>query len=327
MKKYKLGVVGLGYWGPNLIRNFQKNENFEVKWGCDLIEKNLTKAKREFPSVKFTKDIKNLINDENISLIALATPPESHYALGKMILLSGKHLWVEKPFTNTYENASELAQIARDKGLLIHVDFPFIFYGPVMKIKEMIGKRKIGKPLYYSSIRSNLGLIQSGVDVIWDLAPHDLSILFYLFPELVVKNVKVSGSKHIGNNKYLQIADLVLECEGHFMAYIFLSWLSPVKIRLTTIGGKNKMILFDDIEPSEKVKLYDTNVKIKKSTIEPFNPVYRSGNVLIPTFDRTEALLNEITYLYNSLQEPIKNFYTMELGLKILSILENTRKG
>jgi predicted dehydrogenase len=326
MKKYKIGIIGLGYWGPNLVRNFHKHDGFEIRWGCDLMEQNLIKSKKEFPFVKYTKNINNLIQDKSISLIALATPPETHYFLGKKILESGKHLWIEKPFTNKYEHADGLSKIAKNKNLLIHVDFPFIFHGPVIKIKEMLEKNKIGKPLYYSSVRSNLGLIQKGVDVIWDLAPHDLSILFYLFPKLVVNSINVSGSKHIGNSKYFQIANLVLKCEDRFMAYIYLSWLSPVKFRLTTIGGRDKMILFDDIEPTEKIKLYDKNVKIKRSTITPFNPVYRVGDVLIPTFDQTEALLKEIDYLYNNLLKPKKDYYTLELGLKVLEVLEKTKE-
>ncbi|MCL4417626.1 MAG: hypothetical protein M1365_13190 [Actinobacteria bacterium] len=191
----------------------------------------------------------------------------------------------------------------------------------------MLDKNKIGKPLYYSSIRSNLGLIQKGVDVIWDLAPHDLSILFYLFPKLNIKKVNVSGSRHVGNSENYQIANLILECENHFMAYIYLSWLSPVKMRLITLGGKDKMILFDDIEPSEKIKLYDKNVKIKRSSITPSNPVYRTGDIVVPALDRKEALEKEMEYLYEELSQKRKLSTTAELGLKILNVLECTRKG
>ncbi len=326
MKKFTIGVVGLGYWGPNLVRNFFDHDNFEVKWGCDLVENNLSKIKKSFPSVEVTKNIHELLNDSQLDIIAVASPPETHYPLGNMILEKGKHLWIEKPFTTSLRDARKLYALARQKKLYLHVDLPFIFYGPVMKIKELINKKVIGNPFYYSSIRTNLGLIQKTADVLWDLAPHDLSILFYLFPDKKVIRVHANGSSPISNVGKDQIANLVVEFDERFTAYIHVSWLSPVKLRLITIGGGKKMILFDDISPSEKIKIYDKTIKIERNAVTPFRPLYRAGDVLIPIFSQKEALLSEIDFLYEKMTEKSFNYYTVEIALKILDVLEHVNR-
>lgn len=323
MNTYTIGVVGLGYWGPNLVRNFFDHSNFNVKWGCDLIDANLSKIKKSFPSVRLTKNIRELLNDPGVDMIAVATSPETHYPLGKMILEKGKHLWIEKPCTTSLHDAKKLYKLAKRNKLYLHVDFPFIFYGPVLKMKELIDTNVIGTPLYYSSLRTNLGLIQKTVDVIWDLSPHDLSILFHLFPNKKVTNVQAVGSSLIHNAEKNQIANLVVQFDKKMTAYIHLSWLSPMKLRLITLGGNKKMILFDDISPSEKIKIYDKSVSVEKSELTPFKPMYRAGDILIPTFSQNEALLTEIDFLYKKLSEKKFDYYTAEIALKILKVLEN----
>lgn len=323
MKKISVGVVGLGYWGPNLVRNFFENNNFIMKWGCDLIENNLIKISRNFPTIKVTKKITDLLNDPDLGLIAIASPPEYHYKLGKLVLESGKHLWIEKPFTTSLSDAKKLYNLAKRKNLYLHVDLPFIFYGPVLKIKDLVNNKTLGEPLYYSSFRTNLGLIQKNVDVVWDLAPHDLSILFDLFPDKKITNVQMIGSSPVINGEKNQIANLVIEFNKKFTAYIHLSWLSPVKLRFITLGGSKKMILFDDISPSEKIKIYDKNVEIERNNLTPFKPLYRTGDILIPTFSQKEALSSEIDFLYKKLQEKKYNYYTAEIALKILKVIES----
>jgi predicted dehydrogenase len=325
MKKIKTAIVGLGYWGPNLIRNFRKHPSFEVVGGCDLIDENLTRISQEFPSISLTKSYSDLLNNPELDLIAIATPPETHYKLGKMALEAGKHLWIEKPFTTSYTHAKELYEIAQKKNLSLHVDLPFMFYGPVLKMKELIEKKEIGKPFYYTSIRTNLGLIQKEVDVIWDLAPHDFSIIFSLFPTIKPVKIDIDGSSHVGDAHKKQIANLVVHFDNGLCAYIHLSWLSPAKIRLITIGGEEKMILFDDIEPTEKIKIYDKKVQMKPGEITPFKPVYRSGDVWIPSFDQTEALYKELDYLAKEMHSKKLKYVTAKVELQTLQILEEAK--
>jgi len=324
MKKIKVGAIGLGYWGPNLVRNFYAHPGFEVKYACDLIDKNLEKINKSFPTINLTKNFEDLLKDEEIKIIAIATPPETHYKLGEKILLAKKHLWVEKPFTTSYHDAKKLIEIADKKNLYIHVDLPFLFYPPVEKIKNLVDNEVIGKPYYFTSLRTNLGLIQKEVDVVWDLAPHDLSIIFYLFPKLNIKSVKIFGSSHLTNHYKPQIATIIIYFIEGLVAYIYLSWLSPVKIRLIKIGGSKKMILFDDINPTEKIKIYDKSVKIEKNEITPFNPIYREGDVLIPYIENKEALYNQVDYLYSFFSGKNKKIIdTKNIALSILKIISN----
>jgi|SRR3989344_408080 len=326
MKKISVGVVGLGYWGPNLVRNFSDHDNFSVSWGCDLVEENLTQIKKTYPLIKITKNINDLLNDPLLDMIAIATTPETHFLLGKKVLESNKHLWIEKPFTTSLADAQKLYNLAVNRHLYLHVDFPFIFYGPVLKIQELLSKRTIGEPFYYTSFRSNLGLIQKNIDVIWDLAPHDLSIIFHLFPDRQITRIQTIGSSPIANGEKNQIANLAIEFEKNFTAYIHLSWLSPVKLRLITIGGKKRMILFDDINPSEKIKIYDKSIKIVRNKMTPFKPVYRTGDILVPTFSQKEALLSEIEFLYAKMAERTFDYYTAKIAVKILKVLESVNK-
>lgn len=321
MKKINVGVVGLGYWGPNLVRNFYKHEGFEIKWGCDLLDRNLLKIKKDYPFLNLTKNINDLLTDNELDLIAIATPPETHFRLGNLVLENRKHLWVEKPFTTSYNDALKLFKLAKKKNLYLHVDLPYIFYPPVEKIKEIIDKGEIGKPFYYTSWRTNLGLVQKEVDVVWDLAPHDLSIIFYLFPKLDVEKVRILGSSHLKNHSKNQIANLVINFNNGFAAYIYLSWLSPVKIRLVTIGGSEKMILFDDINPTEKIKIYNKNIQIIKDKITPFNPVYREGDVIVPYFLNEEALFRELNFILNEFKNKKRSYLTSNIALRFLEVL------
>lgn len=322
MGKIKVGIIGLGYWGPNLVRNFHQHSAFEVLWGCDIDDSHLKKIKKDYPFLKVTQKASDLYNDPELDLIVVSTPPKTHFSLGEKILKSGKHLWVEKPFTTSFKKAKKLFDFAKTKHLYLHVDLPYIFSSPVMSIKKILKNKAIGKPYFYNSIRTNLGLIQSDTNVLWDLAPHDISILYYLFPDLKVKKIVATGSSHLKNDFKNEISSLILYFTNNFVAYIHLSWLSPAKIRLITIGGQKKMILFDDIQPTEKVKVYNKNIEIIKSQITPFKPVYRTGDVWIPSLGQNETLYNQVDFLSKKLRYKKFDYYTADIGLKILKILD-----
>ena len=321
-KKIAVGVVGLGYWGPILLRNFHNHPNFKIKWGCDLASLKIKKCKKTFPFLNYSNKIDELLNDDELEFIAIATPPHTHFGLAKKVLSSGKHLWIEKPFTTKNNDAEEIFKIAKNKKLYLHVDFPYIFHDPVLKIKKIIDKEQIGKLYYYSSIRENLGLVQEKVNVIWDLAPHDLSILFYLFPKFKVKRIESSGSNHLKNHSEFEIANIVIKFDNGFTAYIHLSWLSPTKTRLIKIGGSKKMIEFDDIKNVNKIKLFDKSISINKNTSSLFNPFYKNGSISKPTIIQKEALFNELEFVYKQLTQKDFNYETVQIALKIHQVLK-----
>jgi predicted dehydrogenase len=324
MSNLSIGIVGLGYWGPNLLRNFSTCPGWTVKYGCDLSEKNLEKMRAQYPSVTYTSDLNVLLNDPTLSAIAVATPTSGHYAIAKAALEAGKHVLIEKPITTTSAEAEELIALAASKGLHILVDHTFVYTGAVRKIEELVKSGDLGTLYYFDSTRINLGLIQKDVNVLWDLAIHDLSILGLVCDLSTLTSVYAHGSKHYGQQE--EIGHLHLSFAGGFEAHIHVSWLSPVKLRQTIIGGTKKMVLFDDINPSEKLKIYDTGVEQKTlgetQQSDPFFPVYRSGDVLIPKIDNTEALRLEADHFHKVIDGLEKPKVPGEQGKKIVQILE-----
>lgn len=293
-----IGIVGLGYWGPNLLRNFAAT-GWNVRYGCDLSEKNLEKMRLQYPAITFTSDLDTLLNDPELTIIAIATPTKGHFPIAKAALEHGKHVLIEKPMTETVAEADELIALAQEKGLHIFVDHTFVYTGAVRKIKELVDTGDLGSLYYFDSTRINLGIIQKDVNVLWDLAIHDLSILGQICDLTTLSSLYAHGSKHYGQQE--EIGHLHLSFANGFEAHIHVSWLSPVKLRQTIIGGTNKMVLFDDIQPSEKIRVYDTGVQQgalgETAKADPFFPVYRSGDVLIPKLDNTEALRREADHI------------------------------
>ena len=276
----KVAIIGLGYWRPNLLRNFYQHLDVKVEAICDLDLSRVLHFKNKYKDISIaTTNYKEFLKEE-IDLIAIATPPETHYEIAKNVLLADKHVLVEKPFTRTSAEAEELIEIAEKKGLKIFVDHTFVFHPVVRKMKEIIEKGELGKIYYFDSERINLGLFQLGVNVIWDLAVHDFSIISYLFPELRFIKVKAYASKHI-HPYYEDIAHVILEADNGFIAHIHVSWISPVKIRKTIIGGSEKMLWWDDIHPFEKLKIYDSKIEIDVSKEDPFFPRYVKGDIKI----------------------------------------------
>lgn len=322
----KVGVIGLGYWGPNYIRNFVRHDQTEIVWSCDLSDKSLNEIRKYYPHLKFTKDYYDILNDPSIELVAIATPPETHYKIAKAALKANKHVLIAKPLATKSTEAKELVQIARDKGLLLHGDLTYLYTGAIRKIKELLAKKTIGEPLYYDSIRANLGLIQNDVNVLWDLAPHDFSIIGFLFNFKPVKIFAV-GSKHHENSKGEEMAHITINYSNNFIAHIHISWLSPVKLRTILIGGTEKMILFDDVEPDEKVRIYDKGVSIPSGLVTPFKPVYRSGDIIIPKLENEEAIYTEIQEIVTKIHSKKITYENADLNARIVYFLEACDKS
>ncbi len=319
--KIKVGVIGLGYWGPNYIRNFIRHDQTEVVYGCDLSDKSLDIVKNYYPHLKITKNYSEILSDPDIQLVAIATPPETHYKIVRESLEANKHVLIAKPIATKFADAKELISLAQEKGLLIHGDLTYLYTSAVRKIKETLETRAIGESLYYDSTRANLGLIQNDVNVIWDLAPHDFAIISYLFG-LKPKKVFCVGSKHHGNSSGEQMAHITVTYTNNFIAHIHLSWLSPVKLRTILIGGTKKMIFFDDVQPDEKVKIYDKGITISAESVTPFKPLYRSGDVIIPKLDQEEALYLEVEDIVNQIAGARISYANAQLNLDIIELLE-----
>lgn len=318
-----VAVIGLGYWGPNLVRNFESLDNAKVVYACDLIDENFIKINRNYPSIKLVKEYREILEDDKVDLICIATPPATHYKIAKECLEAGKNVLIEKPMTTNVKDAIDLINIADEQDLKIFVDHTFVFSPPVIKIKEIIDS--IGKPLYFDSERINLGLLQKDINVIWDLAPHDFSILTYLF-EFEPNSLIAIGSK-LRHPYYEDIAHITIKYENGFIAHVHVSWISPIKIRKTIIAGDKKMILYDDTNFFEKVKVYDKGVYVDLSKESPFFPTYRSGDIYVPKIENKEPLRIEAEHVIDSIlnnKKPIADGYA---GLKVVKLLEACDKS
>lgn len=320
MKTYGIGIVGLGYWGPNLLRNFHATEGANVLYGCDLDEKRIAKLQAAFPAVTYTADYSQLLQDPAVDLIVVATRTAGHFPLAKQALEAGKHVFIEKPMTATVAEATELNKLAEEKGLHIFVDHTFAFAPAVEKMVEQAQSGALGDLLYFESTRINLGIIQQDTNVLWDLAVHDLSILSRLRRLDDVVSLHAHGSKHFG--EHIEIGHLHLTFADGFAAHIHVSWLSPVKIRHTFLGGTKAMVTYDDTEPSEKVRVYDKGVEHAGTEADPFFPKYRSGDVLIPALDTTETLLRETRHVIACLCGDEQPYAGGSEGLQFVRILE-----
>jgi len=319
--KVSVGVIGLGYWGPNYLRNFYRQEQTEVVWGCDLSEAVLTKTQRSYPYLKLSKNYQELINDSKLDCIAIATPPKSHFKIVKESLLAGKHVLVAKPMATNSLDAKALLKLAQKKNLLLYGDLTYLYSGAIKSIKNMIVSKVMGEPLYFDSVRTNAGPIRDDASVIWDLAPHDLSIINFLF-NLAPKKVFAVGSRHHKNSTTEEMAHITINYANNFVAHIHLSWLSPVKLRTISIGGTRKMIFFDDVQMNEKVKIYDNQIDKLNEEITPFKPFYRSGNIIIPKLENEEALFLEINDVINQISRKTKDYQNAKLNIKIIELLE-----
>ena len=316
-----MGIIGYGYWGPNIVRNFLSTENAQIISICDIDEEALNKAKKNFPKLTTTSDPNEVLTSTEIDAVAIVTPVYTHYELAKKALENGKHIFVEKPLTSSVVEAEELIELAEKNNVKIMVDHTFLFTGAVKKIKELINDGILGNLYYFDSTRVNLGLFQHDINVIWDLAPHDLSIMDYIIQEKPT-GITATGIEHFGRGLE-DVAYITVFFDSNIIAHFNVNWLSPVKIRMTLIGGEKKMLVWNDLESDEKVKIYDRGVNIEdKKGIYELLLSYRSGDIWIPMVEKTEALKLEAEYFIDCIENdktPINDGYA---GLNVVKILE-----
>ncbi|MCC6553570.1 MAG: Gfo/Idh/MocA family oxidoreductase [Polyangiaceae bacterium] len=315
-----LAVVGLGYWGPNLLRCFARLAAARVKYVCDLDPELCASAARQYPSVIPTRRLEDVIVDAEVEAVVIATPVSTHHALTKRAIEAGKHVLVEKPIASTSIEARDLATIAEDAGRCLLVDHTFLYEEAVRKLREYAKGGTLGRLLYFDSTRINLGLHRSDTSALWDLAIHDLSILDALRPLSEVTSVLAHGQKHYTDRE--EIVHLHLEFQGGFRAHIAVSWLSPVKIRQTLVGGTEKMLVYDDNQPSEKIRLYDRGIQVTKEEQTFALPIYRTGSVLIPYLQNVEPLLRLAEHFVACVRGKDEPLTPAEQAVRILEILE-----
>ncbi len=321
----RVGIIGYGYWGPRITRNFHGLNGCEVSVICDKSSDSLRRVKQSYPDIAVSCDAAEVIRSSDTDAVAVITPVWTHFELAKAALENGKHVFVEKPFTSTVAQAEELIELADRKNLRIMVDHTFLFTGAVKKIRQLIDQGVLGKLYYYDSTRVNLGLFQHDVNVIWDLAPHDLSIMDYLIaskPEAVV----ATGQNHL--NCHEDVAYMTIYFADSMIAHINVNWLSPVKVRTTLLGGEKKMVVWNDLEADEKVKLYDRGVDITNGQgVYELLVSYRSGDMWAPKIEQSEALSNEAKYFVECIEKDEAPFNDGRAGLRVVKLLEAAEKS
>jgi predicted dehydrogenase len=315
----RMGVIGYGYWGPNVVRNFHGQEQSRVMVVCDKSPKSLQRLRQAHADIQTTNDCDELLTSSSIDAVAVVTPVWTHFELAKKALENGKHVFVEKPFTSTTAQAEELIELANRKRLKIMVDHTFLFTGAVRRMKQIIDGGLLGDLYYYDSTRVNLGLFQHDVNVLWDLAPHDLSVMDYLIkekPEAVV----ATGERHL--NGVADVAYMTLYYPNNIIGHINVNWLSPVKVRTTLIGGEKKMLVWNDLEADEKLKVYDKGVEMSGDGVYQLLVSYRSGDMWAPRVEQVEALKMEAAYFVDCVMNDKTPFNDGVAGLHVVRMLE-----
>ena len=323
----RVGVIGYGYWGPNLVRNFMETAGATVVAVCDGRPERLAAARARWPSVRVCEDPSDLIEDPGVDAVAIATPLSSHYPLALQALKAGKHVLVEKPIASSSAETLDLMEQAERRRLVLMVDHTFVYTGAVRKIRELVTSGEMGDLYYYDAVRVNLGIFQHDVNVLWDLAVHDLAILDWVVPARPVAISAVALSHIPGQPENL--AYLTLFFPDPFVAHINVNWLAPAKVRRTLIGGSAKMIEYNDIEPSEKVKVYDRGVTVaqRPEAVWELLVSYRTGDVWAPRLDQTEALLSEARHFVACVDKGLKPESDATAGLRVVRILEAAQEA
>ncbi|HYF50151.1 MAG TPA: Gfo/Idh/MocA family oxidoreductase [Planctomycetota bacterium] len=317
----RIGLIGYGYWGPNLARNFNETPGACIAAISDLSKDRLALAKARYPNAEVTTEHDRVLGDPKIDAVIIATPVTTHYPLVKRALENGKHVLVTKPITSKVSEGSELCNLAEKKGLVLMVDHTFIFTGAVKKIKQLVEDGSVGPLYYYDSVRINLGLFQHDVNVLWDLAVHDLSIMQYLHGALP-NEVSATGISHFAKQPE-NVAYLTCFFSDNFIAHLHVNWLAPVKIRRTLIGGERQMIVYDDLEPDEKVKIYDKGVDVKtREGAYQLLVSYRAGDMRAPQLDRKEALAVEAAHFVECINKKAKPITDAPSAVGLVGILE-----
>lgn len=316
----RFGVVGYGYWGPNIVRNLEQLEETQIVAVCDKSPASRRRVQKAHPNVYVTDDCGELMSNPAIDAIAVITPVWTHYEIAKLALQNGKHVFVEKPFTSSSAQAEELIELAASRNLKIMVDHTFLFTGAVKKIRQVLHENVLGKLYYYDSTRVNLGLFQHDVNVVWDLAPHDLSIIDHLIDE-APEAVVATGQTHL--NGHEDIAFITLYFPDSVIAHINVNWLSPVKVRTTLIGGEKKMLVWNDLEADEKIRIYDKGVNVTtQEGVYNLLVNYRSGDMWAPQLERVEALRAELSYFVHCINQNETPFNDGMAGYRVVKMLE-----
>jgi len=321
-----IAIIGYGYWGPNLLRNFSAVAGAKVEWIIDLRAERLELINKQYPNVRTSANIDDALNDPAVTAVVVATPVQYHYALAKKALEKNKHVLIEKPMTQSSAEAEELVAISKEKGLVLMVDHTFLYTGAVRKIKGLIDSGEIGNIQYFDSTRINLGLFQPDINVLWDLAPHDISILFFLINDRPV-SVSATGISHTPNGLE-NVAYLTVNYDTGHIAHFSCSWSSPVKIRKILIGGTKKMIVFDDVEPSEKVKVYDTGYTVKTDEDKRNLLIdYRAGDIHVPKLEQREALAGMASDFISAIENGTTPVSDWQVGLEVVRVLEAAQES
>ena len=321
-----VGVIGFGYWGPNLVRNFATSDRFRVAAICDLEPKRLAAAARHYPSIRATTDAAEIFADSAIDAVAIATPVRHHYPLALAALKAGKHVLVEKPVTDGAADARCLIDEAARRGKVLMVDHTFIYTPAIRRLRAMVQSGDLGEIYYYDSVRVNLGLFQSDVNVLWDLAVHDLSIIEYVLGQIPVA-VSATGASHVAGAPE-NIAYLTLFFDSPTIAHINVNWLAPVKVRQTLVSGSKKMVVFNELDPSEKIKVYDKGITVtdngngSQESIYEMLIGYRTGDMWCPKLDGHEALAVEIDHFIHCVGTGARPVTDGTLGLRVVRQLE-----
>ena len=316
----QVAVIGAGYWGPNLVRNFSGNSYIDRVFVYDVNKSRTEFIHKKFPGVFVLESDSEIFKSDNIDIVVIATPVDKHFELAYKALETGKHIWVEKPYTSNSKQAETLNELAYKKGLNIFVDHTFIYTGAVRKMKDIIQNNELGDILYFDSVRINLGLFQSDVNVIWDLAPHDLSIMFYLLDKLPISVAANGIANYYGHEN---VAHISVYFDNNCFAHFHVNWTSPVKIRRMLAGGTKKMLVFDDMENSEKIKVYDSGIDIKeKEGIYNALVQYRIGDMYSPKLVQTEALTLGVDEFIDSIIEKRSPLTNGVDGYNVVRILE-----
>ena len=318
----RVGVIGYGYWGPNLVRNFADQVDATVTIVCDRRSDRLAQAQRRYPGIRVTTDPADLIADPAVDAVAIATPVALHFELAMAALRAGKHVLVEKPIASTSDEAQQLIDEAARRRLVLMVDHTFVYTGAVQKMRELVVNGELGDINYYDSVRINLGLFQHDVDVLWDLAVHDLSIMDFVLPQQPVA-VSATGLAHVPGRP-ANIAYMTMFFDGPLIAHVHASWLAPVKVRRTLLGGNRRMVLFDDLETSEKIKVYDSGISVDPNPENVYQMLvgYRTGDMWAPKLAVTEALHVEAKHFVECVTTGTAPQSDGEAGLRVVRLLE-----
>lgn len=323
----QVGVIGYGYWGPNLVRNFAEANGAGLAGVCDARAERRALVAKRYPGVKTFEDWQELVKDPGIDVVAISTPVSTHFEMADAALRAGKHVLVEKPMSMNVEECARLIDEAARRKLVLMVDHTFVYTSAVRKMHDLVADGSLGDIYYYDSVRINLGLFQHDVNVLWDLAVHDLAIMDFVLPERPIA-VSATGISHVPGGPE-NIGYMTMFFESTLMAHIHVNWLAPVKLRSTLLGGSRKMVVYDDLEPSEKIKVYDRGITVNSNPDKVYQLMvgYRSGDMWSPQLDTAEALGVEIRHLVDCIEHGKRPMTDGEAGMEVVRILENGTKS